>query len=338
MNKSFKNTQQGFNLIELMVSIAIGLFIIIAAAYAFQEAQRAYTVNENIARLQEQAQFVLDTLEEDIRMSSFWGLHNRFNAVSFDTASLPAPITGDCTIPWALNVSRGMTGTNNANPSLAASINNWADTGCIAATNTWQNGTDSLVVRHAGSEIIPVGSLATNKIYVASVETPLSIVFSGNALPAGTNPESKVYELQSHGYYLRTFSYTAGDGIPMMRKLALVGGPAVQDRELAVGVEDFQIEFGIDTSGYANANRGSINRYVRPDSVIIDPTQVGAGYNPEAEILSARVWLLMRTENEELNYTNDKTYSFAGKTVTPNDAFRRLLVSSTFYIRNRERN
>ena len=337
MNNLSKYSQKGFSLIELMVSIVIGLFLIIAAAYAFQGAQRTYTVNDSIARLQEQSQFVLDTLEEDIRMSSFWGLHNRFNAVTFD-GGLPATITGDCTTPWALSLSRGMTGTNNANPSTAATVNNWADTGCVSAANIWQAGTDSLVVRHAGSEIIPEASLANNKIYVASVETPYSSVFTGNATPAGTNPESKIYEFQAHGYYIRNFSYVAGDGTPMMRKLTLVGGPAVQDRELAVGVEDFQIQYGIDTSAYSSSNRGSINRYVTPDNPILIPTN--AAFNPEAEILSVKVWLLMRAENEELDYINDNVYSYASNGITTpfNDAYRRLLVSSTFYIRNRERN
>ena len=339
MNNLSKFSQKGFSLIELMISVVIGLFLIIAASYAFQEAQRTYTINDNVARLQEQAQFVLDTLEEDIRMSSFWGLHNRFSAVSFDS-TLPATITGDCTVPWALTVTRGMTGTNNANPSTAATVNNWADTGCISAANTWQTGTDSLVIRHAGSEIIPDGTLDPNKIYVASVETPLSTVFTtiDTNVPSGTNPDSKVYEFQAHGYYIRDFSYAAGDDTPMMRKLTLISGPAVQDRELAIGVEDFQIEYGIDTSGYASANRGSINRYITPDNPILIPTDVA--FNPEAEILSVKVWLLMRAENEEMNYINDNIYSYAGNGVVApfNDAYRRLLVSSTFYIRNRERN
>lgn len=337
MNNLSKFSQKGFSLIELMISVVIGLFLIIAASYAFQEAQRTYTINDNVARLQEQAQFVLDTLEEDIRMSSFWGLHNRFSAVSFDI-NLPATITGDCTTPWALSVSRGMTGTNNANPSTVGTVNNWADAGCVSAANTWQAGTDTLVVRHASSEITPAATLADNKIYVASVETPYSSVFTGDAVPAGTSPDSKVYEFQAHGYYIRDFSYVAGDATPMMRKLTLISGPAVQDRELAIGVEDFQIEYGIDTSGYASANRGSINRYITPDNPILIPTDVA--FNPEAEILSVKIWLLMRAENEEMNYINDNIYSYAGNGVVApfDDAYRRLLVSSTFYIRNRERN
>ena len=122
----------------------------------------------------------------------------------------------------------------------------------------------------------------------------------------------------------------------MLRRMTLAENGRVQDQELAIGVEDFQVEFGVDTSALTGINRGSINRYVAPDNPILNPTH--ANYISDAQILSIRVWILMRAQNPELNYVNDAIYTYGDNTVTTSgaDDFRRLLVSRTFQVRNSE--
>ena len=132
--------QIGFSLIELMISVTIGSFLILGAAYAFQEAKRTYIINDNVARLQEQAQFVLDLLDEDIRHANFWGQHNILSAVTRGVSTANLAITNDCDDPiedpntaipspyvgWALDIEQGITGTNNILPT-------WSS-GCIDNT------------------------------------------------------------------------------------------------------------------------------------------------------------------------------------------------------------
>ncbi|MBT8142334.1 MAG: prepilin-type N-terminal cleavage/methylation domain-containing protein [Gammaproteobacteria bacterium] len=325
-------TQQGFNLIELMISVTIGSFLILAAAYAFQQAKNSYLINENVARLQEQAQFVLDGLDEDLRHANFWGKHNSVNAMTIG-ATITGAINNDCNDPadtsfngWALNIPQGIHGTNNIYPP-------WG-TGCITAADFVAN-TDSLVIRHADTAEVADADLEAGKIYISSLETPLGVVFKGTTPPLSTGTEAKTFEMVSHGYYVRDWAYTANDNIPMLRRITLVDGgaePSVADNEFAVGVEDLQIEFGIDTSSLGSPGRGSINRYVAPDNAVLN--------NPGVTIRSVRVWLLMRSQFPEQNYTNTTTYAYGDKNglsaYTPDDAFRRLLVSRTYQIRNME--
>ena len=347
--KAHKNT--GFSLIELMLSIIIGSFLILGAAFAFQEAQKVYSVNDNIARLQEQAQFVLDTLEEDVRMSNFWGLHNVTSAVVKDgtIAQLELDgISGDCEGEgggsWALDLSLGIYGTNNVNPALVddTTTRDWGrgrivGVGCISPASKYQNGTDSLVVRHAGNNIVAPVDLKAGKVYVSSNESPQSILFTAtgaNDVPASAGITDKIFELRTHGYYVRNYSFedadlAAIDDIPMLRRITLVDSgtaPAVQDREISSGVQDFQVEFGIDTSAFDSAERGSINGYVSPDSSLLD--------NADTQILSVRVWVLMQALNQEQNFNNTDTYSYAGIDTKVDDAYRRLLVNRTFQVRN----
>ena len=75
-------------LIELMVALAIGVFLMIGAVSpSFSRAARRFRITENVSRLQENARFALDALEPDIRMAHFWGLTAR----TTKSSATPAP-------------------------------------------------------------------------------------------------------------------------------------------------------------------------------------------------------------------------------------------------------
>ena len=116
----------------------------------------------------------------------------------------------------------------------------------------------------------------------------------------------------------------------------LVGGargPRIVDREVLPGVEDLQVQFGIDTDDVGAADRGSINRYVNPDNPILD--RLSAAFNPDATILAVRIWLRLRAERPENGFIDSKNYVYADQDVpAPNDGFRRTVISTTIYLRN----
>ena len=107
------------------------------------------------------------------------------------------------------------------------------------------------------------------------------------------------------------------------------------------GVEDLQVQFGIDTGDYdgdglidpgldedangiPDAPNGIATRYVNPNFLNLNRFQV----------VSVRIWLLLRAENIETGFTNNGPYQYAGKNVVPADNFRRVLVSRTIQLRN----
>ena len=79
--KTFNNKQAGLTLVELMVALAIGSFLMIGAIQIYSQSRQAFVVNESIARVQETAQFAMDTIEADLRMASNWGRNSRPLAV-----------------------------------------------------------------------------------------------------------------------------------------------------------------------------------------------------------------------------------------------------------------
>ncbi len=66
--------QHGMTLIELMVALAIGAFLMIGAITVFMQSRTTFRITESVARMQENARFALEAIEPDIRMAHYWGM------------------------------------------------------------------------------------------------------------------------------------------------------------------------------------------------------------------------------------------------------------------------
>ena len=167
--------------------------------------------------------------------------------------------------------------------------------------------------------------------------------FTGTTRPSGlATSDTQTNGLVVNSYYIDEDSETR-EGLPSLRRKSLgaAGGAAVvRDEEIIQGVEDLQVQFGIDTGDYDNygvidpgldadsngipdAPRGIATRYVDPDALPV-------GF----QVVSVRIWLMMRSAQFEAGFVDGRTYDYAGKSVTPNDGNRRMLVSRTIQLRN----
>ena len=68
-----QGAQRGLTLIELMVSIAIGLVVVGSVSYVYLGSKGAYRGNESVARIQEAGRFALDAITRDIRRAGALG-------------------------------------------------------------------------------------------------------------------------------------------------------------------------------------------------------------------------------------------------------------------------
>ena len=322
----------GVTLIELMVALTIGSFLLIGAVTVLMQSKTAFRVLESVSRLQENARFALDALEPDIRMASYFGLTSRSDKIQGRaTPQAPIPpglhVGNDCGTNWTINVAEQVSGTNNAY--------RWT---CPAFGRAAQPAADSFVVRRVSAN--PVAPpLEGGTLYVQSARFQNSQLFVGPSVPAGYLPTtSQTHRFTVNGYYVSAHSSldTPGNSVPSLRVKTLVGGargPRIVDQEVLPGVEDFQVQFGIDTDVVGAAARGSINRYVNPGDPILDSFR--AAFNPDATILAVRIWVRLRAERPENGFTDTMSYTYADQIVpAPNDHFRRIVISKTIYLRN----
>lgn len=321
--------EAGMTLIELMVALAIGSFLLIGAVTVFTQSRTTFRVNQSISRLQENGRFILDTVAPDLRMAHYWGLTTRSNRINgrvsqLQPASAPA-VAGDCNTNWTIDLDQDIEADNNGYA--------WA---CAPYGGAASPTSDTLIVRRASEDAI-TGPLDGSTLYIQSARVVAGQLFQGPPAPVLTGV-SQTYRLVVDGYYVSPTSSlsTAGNLIPSLRVKTLIGGaggPKIVDREVLPGVEDMQVQLGVDTDTPGAATRGSVNRYVNPGDPILDPTS--GSYLPDAEILAVRVWFRIRAERRENGYSNTTNYVYADQNYTaPGDPYRRTLVTKTIYLRN----
>ena len=148
--------QYGMTLIELMVALAIGAFLMIGAITVFMQSRTTFRVTESMSRLQENARFALQVLEPEIRMAHFWGLTptttNVGNRARPTAANGPGP--DDCGNNWTINLDQAVEGSNNNYPFACAGF------------GTVEANADTLTVRRTSEdfETPPLSGGATMRI------------------------------------------------------------------------------------------------------------------------------------------------------------------------------
>jgi type IV pilus assembly protein PilW len=321
-------------LIELMVALAIGAFLMIGAITVFMQSRTTFRVTDSMARLQENGRFVLDAMEADIRMAGFWGLTSR----SYEIVNRSGPAaadpnllgTDDCGKNWAIDLNNPVAGSNNAW--------GWACTTALTPRAT----ADTLVVRRVAEDLTTPATVTAmgndGTLYIMSTRGgPLNgEIFADPNVPAtwldpvGTDVFAEIHRLVANGYYVSDTASAPNAGMPSLRMQTLDASTAtgMRDREVLAGVEDLQIQFGIDTDAAGTEGEsGVIDRYVNPDDMLLG--------NPNTAVLAVRIWLRIRSETDERGYVDNTNYVYADQNVPAiGDAFRRIIVSKTIYLRN----
>ena len=326
----------GMTLIELMVAMALGSFLLLGAMTVFTQGQAAFRVNESTVRLQEHARLALAFLEDDLRMAGHFGLtthpddiENRASPVQPIPAGLA--VRGDCGRNWAIDLDAPVAGTNNG----------FGWTGCVPSGQAEPNA-DTLMIRRTGAVPTPPDAMRRGTLYVRTARFGRGIIFDGVAPPPEPPAEpplqSRYFQLLSRGYYVsrRSSLDTPGNPVPSLRMKTLAGsssGPRIVDQEVVPGVEDLQVQFGVDKDQVGELGRGSVNLYVNPENPLLDPYD--PAFLPEARVLAVRVWLRVRAERPEQGFFDTAEYVYADQnTAAPNDAYRRIVVTRTIQLRN----
>lgn len=328
-----RHHQTGLTLVEIMVALAIGSFLIIGAVQIYNQSRQAFVVNESIARVQETAQFAMDTIEADLRMASNWGRNSRGLAIEGrsligddNPLGLTEPVGtgGSCGADWAFDLGTPIDGSDNGY-TLACASQGGA-----------QGNSDVITIRRA---TVQPSALEAGRIQLQSTRIQGEL-FETGGVPASfvpvTNhpitgaPSSATHNLIVNSYYVSPTS-TLIPGVPTLRRKTLTvraGAPFIEDLEVAPGVENIQLQLGIDVD-----EDNTVDRYVQPGDEIYDPS--AAGYIPGARVMTARIWLVVRGVTTEFGLQDNRNYSPGNANLgTMNDSFRRLQVSKTILLRN----
>lgn len=271
-----RQKQLGVNLIEIMVAMAIGLFLVLGATTLYVNTKKTSDVDDSIARLQETARYALSVLETDVRMANYWGIKK--DGADFenkDANNVPADSTASA---LGASTSTGYCGgayATNTEAYVAATNNDYGIPNCTAQFNASASA-DTLTVRRTATAIATAGS--DTRLQVCSTRKTSTMVKNASA----TCPNGELHNLIAHGYYIDRQS-DQGNAVPSLRRKTLIDGPAFSDVEIMPGVEDMQIELGWDDS---NTDAAGAVRYVQPEDAAL----------ATGRVVAVRVWLLIRAE------------------------------------------
>lgn len=331
--------QDGMTLIELMISMMIGMFLLLGTMTVYQQSRSSFRVADSVARLQENARFTLDLMEPDIRLAKYWGLAPEPGTIGIvppavvitcdtvDTSAAMLPPTNYST--WALNVLRPIQGVDETSGYGHATLG--IPCSPRFGVGTQQPQSDALVVRHAAGQTAPL----TNGITQVHTGLMQAAIFNNGVAPfVPANPgvaPTQTHNVVTNIYYVSQSS-DLDPAMPSLRIKTLIAGGIHQDQELLPGVENLQVQFGISTD-----NDQDVERYVDPDHAALNI--------PGVEIVSVRLWMLLRADRMEVGFTDTKTYvppdpdfnitpcAPGAGCIYPSD-HRRLVASKTILLRN----
>lgn len=315
MKQNMKNighsTERGFSIVEMMVSITIGLMIVAALTGVLTSNSRSSKTNERTSELQSNGRYALDHLKRELRHAGYRGY----------TWAEPTPPTGAITVTGGVtecggagsgfvqNIRQGIWGANDNNPFSGDCLGSGSLRG------------DVLVVRRVANQ--PAAGLAANTIYFRSTYSN-GEVFQGTTVPATiTGTPIASFALQEYVYYIGSDDNDAT--VPALRRVALQSDGSLVDEMVVSGIEHLQMQYGISTTDLNT-------RYYDANAIIGDSTD--ANPNQWDGVNSVRIWLLARNAQAENGYANTSTYTMGDQAYTVNDSFRRQLFTTVVQLRN----
>jgi type IV pilus assembly protein PilW len=325
-------TQTGISIIEIMIALLIGLFLLGGLIQMFITSKQTYKVQDAMSRLQENGRFAMDFLVRDIRSAGSWGcfsntvnvipLLNKGTAI-FD--GYAAGIEGEETTSTNKDVlpKTDTLTLRNSIPLLDADGADVVIKKIPSSTSAdLQISANSGIVK---GDIIFVSDCGVGNLFqVTGNNTGKDFDNithqTGTEKPGNASKEfSKVYGPDARVYKASFFSYQIRVGDSGQPALFRVNGMGIGNdtQELIEGVENMQILYGEDTDG-----NGVPNRYTTADKVNMP------------QVVSLQISLLVRSLEDNLTGI-PISYTFNGETVTPTDTRIRRVFSSVITVRNR---
>lgn len=185
----------GLTLMELMIAMTLGLFLLLGLVNVFLAQRQAYRTNENLAQLQSNARVAFELLAREIRESG--------------TTLCGAQVVGNVVVnanasPW-LNWSLGGIQGFEGNQTIPVVNTGTAITERVA-------GTDGLMIRSGsllgGSTIADHATSASPIV----VNTPAHGLATGNILIACDYTQAAIFQATDASPSSPNIAHTAGDG------------------------------------------------------------------------------------------------------------------------------
>jgi type IV pilus assembly protein PilW len=344
--------QAGFTLIELMVSVVVGMVIVASLALLFANNSRARQEMEKTSQQIENGRYTTQTLRDDLRLAGYYGELSPKSLAA--PAAVPDPsATDDASVSAALPIA--VQGYHFGKDSASYST---MPTGVSSLLTDIRSNTDVLVVRRTSTCYSGPTTAESNcssmdtssskyfqttlcSTHLTNITDPtkLFVVGTDTAVFTTSNPSVSTYTptffaqkdcstaavtraFNLHIYYIAN-NDVSGDGIPTLKMVSLGAASFSSPVALAEGIETLQIEYGVDTTGDGS-----------PDTWAADPSagtaNAAAAVAAWGQVTAVKLHVLARnTQSSSGQFIDTRSYvlgstTSADNTYGPyNDAYKR---------------
>ena len=328
--------QRGFSLIELMIAITLGMLVMAGLTVVYVNSSRTHAELDKASQQIENGRYAMQVLSDELRLAGYLA---EFNILQ---AGLPTP--GTKPDPCASDIV-------SLSAALPLHIQGYDNTATLTCISDRKANTDVLVVRRVSTCVSGAAGctdVAGAAYFQASLCNSSTELDSANAtdqfrldtVAANLDRHKKdCVTLASTRRYITNIYFVAnndlpGDGVPTLKRAELgAGGFTVVS--LANGIDNLQLEYGIDTDGDGI-----------PDALNANPDTYGACVGAACvtnwqNVMLVNLNLLSRNNLPSPAYTDTKTYSLgldaggSANTVGPfNDPYRRHVFQAQVRLNN----
>ncbi|KQV61658.1 PilW family protein [Duganella sp. Root336D2] len=300
--QNYRRREQGFTIVELMVAVAVGLLLLAGLSTLFTSNSAAQMEIERANRQVENGRYAMQLMTGDLRNAGYYSEYDPIELTA--PAALPDPCDLD------LTSMRG---------AIAYAVQGYDNSNSLGCLSDVKANTDAVVVRHTHTCVVgaadceddtaggpffqasqcandyELGSNDKTKHYQISATNSGFSLHKFNCTTAyNSGSVAEVRRLLTHIYFVANNS-VAGDGIPTLKRAEVVsksGVMSVQIVPLAEGIENMQLEYGLDSN----------------DDGVADSFTTKVNDAQWGNVVSVKLHLLARTLSPSVGHTDSKSY------------------------------
>jgi type IV pilus assembly protein PilW len=311
-----RESNSGLTLVELLVAIAIGVVLSFGAMNLLLHSKKSYLESEELARLQENGRHALRYLSYELTMAGHL-------ATQLPRTAIDSSLSGSPCFDYLMLTATPLEQVDNVLANGMPDGGGWSlPVDCLLA-GRHKPGSDVLVIRRtASSPVVSAGqrlaSINPDGLYLEQAGTYSTLGLGRGDTVATTG---QLWEYLPQVLFLRNYSIVSGDGIPALcRKRPGRSSNRMAPTECLVeGIEQLQLEFGIDETGDQLADR----------------FEVAPGLAELRTAVAVRIYLLVRSLHSVAGYVDTRSYTLgSARLEAPNDGYYRRLMQTTVLLRN----
>jgi type IV pilus assembly protein PilW len=320
--------QKGFTLVEMMVSLFIGMFILASVMFTFVSMKVTTKDTIAIGDLQEAGRLAINIMQRDIEQVGFWGTFYEDSFTAANTTTLANPAV-DCYDTVNNGSFPDITSDSNFRSIYAMTSTGAKALNCIDES---LENTDILQIKFLQGDPLSqadTANTASDENYFIAEQERAKFA-RGSLVGEDINSNATIWPYSHNIYYISEETYeidTKTVTLPVLMRKRLSSNVIVEDI-IMEGVENIRYVFGLDYD-----SDGRVDGYRSIDNIQL------ADWENRKRILTVQIFLLVRTLQEDPGLTlTNQTYTLGedadARVLTFDDNYRRAVFTTTIRLNN----